>query len=223
MQDSKFKSFPIYNVDIPSNLTSNSTSSNSNPANISSQSSDYSSNIINQINEENKKITFEKSATINIPLIGDIYVKPLFEYGIGIIFVILLWKMLGLLDRLDNKLLFYLFIFNIFFFLLNIYINTGEVGSLELEETRLYHLEEVLGILISINIIFIAFAGIRDTSIDKDVLKIFVVSIILQLLAYNRIALQNKPSKVRTIRVIKQVIINIVLFLLCAGFVLIIS
>jgi hypothetical protein len=238
-----------------SNPSINQSNNNSNPSpNNSSPSALPPSNVdalINQISENtkaiNKDIKFKELPSINIPLIGKIYVKPMIEYLIGIVIVIVIWKKLGIFEMMrlksvdsDNmfemrdlsnnsffsnlsnlsvraKMLIFVFVFNIFFFLLNIYINTGEVGNLEIEASRIVHLKELIGVILSSVILFVGFSMMY---LDKDSIKVFVIAILILILAYIDFAVQNKTSNVRTIRVLKQVLFNMALFLVYAGFVI---
>jgi hypothetical protein len=163
--------------------------------------------------QNSKNEPFEKTITVNIPLLNiNVDKISLIIFSLSIMFLIIFWNSLGLFKMIpSNKILLLLFITQIIFFISQIFVSSTEYDSISIgnEYDRLTDVTHIGTVLFGSMILFVVFVF----NFTPKVSLIIMTSIILNCLLFVYISIKNTKVQIRIIRKLKQSILNLSIFL----------
>lgn len=139
--------------------------------------------------------------------------KSLYIYTLAILTSIILWKSLTLFSLMEsNHFIVYLFVGLLLSFIFQIFTSSLYAGSLALEQSKLTTVQQINSALVGSIIIYLIFINYHYV-IDPKLQTIGMVILINSLISSMYIVVKMSGNSLRTLRKIKQSLVNINLIL----------
>jgi len=153
----------------------------------------------------------EKSPFVYIHLLDvDVDKSSLYSFTAGIVLVYFIWKYLGLFSLFEtHKFVAIIFIAQIVLFIAQIFTSSTKVASYNMESNMLIGIDQINSVLLGTIILYSVFA--QDTNAYEN--KLIYSNIIISCIFLIHISIPRDANNIRSLRKVKQVGLNIVLFL----------
>jgi len=139
--------------------------------------------------------------------------KSLYIYTLGMIITVIIWNSLGLFALMaNNHFIIYLFVGLMVSFIFQVYTSSLFAGSLALEQSKLTTVQQINSALVGSIIIYLIFINYHYV-IDQKLQLVGMVILVNSLLSSMYIVVKMSGNSLRTLRKVKQTLVNINLVL----------
>jgi hypothetical protein len=158
-------------------------------------------------------IEFKQGKTIQI-FGQDIDINTLTVICIGIILSILLWWYTGLLKMIyKDKVMFFLFLGMIGFFIGQIFLSSSLSGNITLETSKLVSINQIISTFLGSLVIFMYVLNkLTDKKLIKNTNFLLFIVIAVLIIGHARVNVKTDGSQIRILRQIKETLFNVTIF-----------
>jgi hypothetical protein len=178
---------------------------------------------IDELIQETDKLDFDRNPTVN--LLG--FTVDLYSLYVNIFSILTITLSTYFLNKYYNIFsghpstnFFYAFFLGIVLF--NIIFSSTKSGDVSFEQSKLEAVKsQLLFIMGIISIVVLFFHNIQDYTSDKKVvvLKVLVITFIINLVAIINVSVVQKGSIIRIVRKVKESLYLLIIYLTCIAFV----